>query len=220
MSIRYHDLNVGVTLGGGGGATAYPQYEIRGLHGSNQGDLRETLSCSVSGLAGAKCLLVVMHRAAITSVSNGMTFVYKTSDGWQWISIYEKIMQADSETYVVTQASSARICSISVLTSAETSVSYSGKIDAVSVDNYDLTIPAQSKVTLVALSDGYSSGKKRKSGPYVYSYQSLESSISWRLCVAIVNNLSSVTISNAYSTGSQDMYNNWHAYLFTLERSA
>ena len=221
MSIKYHDLNVGVTLGGGGGGggNVDPQYEIAGFHGAIAGDSSASLSCAVSGSTGAKCLLVIMHRSEITSISNGMTLVHKTGDGWQWISVYEKVMQADSETYVITLASSARVCAASVLTSAETSVTYSGKIDAVSASNLALTIPPQNRVTLIAFSDGYNGNKRLPSGRYVYCLPAMTSASAWRLCVAVVNNVKSFTLSNS-SSPTADIYNNYHAYLFTLERQS
>lgn len=145
----YSMVNVSVN---GGGACSLLKY-----FGSYEGDSVSSLTCQVSnGKSGCKCALIIMHRSSISSVSNGMEFKIKTTEGWQYISVYEKIMQSDSETYQVSFSSSGRASACAVLLRADQTV---GEYTAVSVRQnasthiYDL--PAVTSTKIAVINHGY-----------------------------------------------------------------
>lgn len=109
----YSPVNVNVSGGGGGNTLLYDYGE---LFGDVSGVATTSLAVTLKDHSGYKALIIIMHRGAVT-VSGGAVLVNSTkSENYnQWISIYEVTKNDNSTiTCTITQASSARMCAVTM----------------------------------------------------------------------------------------------------------
>lgn len=115
MSVKYHDANVGVTLGGGGGGggqTLIGVYQV-GYFGSAGGTTATSLTVDINGYSGMYALISVMHRDTLTAPADCTLLDFTSYDGGQsltqYVSVFKCPIDSSAKSLTFTQASSARI---------------------------------------------------------------------------------------------------------------
>lgn len=116
---------------GGGSPSTIPQLAF----GVSVGDPYasegyQSRSITTTGHVGEKAIFVVLHREELT-VDESWELIDTKSQEWsvsdsgtQYISIYQKIIEADTETYTITTENSTRKCCYCYYVPANTSLEY------------------------------------------------------------------------------------------------
>lgn len=88
----------------------------------------QSRSITTTGHVGEKAIFVVLHREELTVDESWELIDTKSQEysdsGTQYISIYQKIIEADTETYTITTENSTRKCCYCYYAPANTSLEY------------------------------------------------------------------------------------------------
>lgn len=143
-----------------GGSSDPFLYSFYNFFGNPEGTASTSLSCTIEGPIGKKAILIVMHRDSIT-VSGGMTLVNSetTESRYQWISLYEKILESESESITITQNSNVRMCACSMCVNADTTFSAPvQQANDANISAYRYTIAPSEKIRLAVINNNWSGG--------------------------------------------------------------
>lgn len=202
--------------GGGGGGLMIDRIQYQGSSG---GASTSRLSCTITGQAGETALLAVMHRAAITSITNNPELVYNSGStgGWQFVSIYKWTLAASSETVVITTASSERICAVSLTVAELNSLSEPTMYHLRSETGtkyFDIANNTD-KYKLFVISDGYGGNwNLYNTGQNIIGV--LGQLAKERLVAGFILSPNTVTFTNTGTVNGTDDYNNCKAFVFDV----
>lgn len=221
-----------ITLGGGSGGGGGGELlgEIINSAGSCFGDTggaaTDTLTVELSGDVGELAVLVLMHRDVVT-LDVGMTLVDSTANSYgQYISVYTKVMTSSVETVTVTQASSVRMCALTMYMRAGTAIGapVPQEMDAGS-NTYQYTIDRSDGPSLVVINDAYTvSSSSSLSHTITGEAESLQPDISTtagiRLAAFVVQEGSGSVVWTESTTADADsrLYN--RAFIYPLSGTA
>ena len=216
---------VTVNVSGSGGSNI--KYAGDAYFGDYDGTVVSSLSCTIKGAVGAYAVLVIMHRDSIT-LPSGWTLVDNrvnpktsaTGNINQEISIYKKQMTAASETVVISQSSSARMCATSFIFGSDINISYLQTLEMDDYSTYRYTVPPQNGPVLFCMSNPYAGNASinlspvnitiGKDGPF-----SNLSNVTIRQLASIINSpIDSIFLFNTTTTENDKAIN--RAYLYSL----
>lgn len=115
----------------GGSPSTIPQLVFGVSAGEPYGSPARSISITTTGHVGEKAIFVVLHREELT-VDESWELIDTKSQEWsisggsgtQYISIYQKIIEADTETYTITTEDSTRKCCYCYYAPANISLEY------------------------------------------------------------------------------------------------
>lgn len=152
---------VEVTVTGGGGIAPFV-YEVGSFFGDPSGSSGASLSVALNGTAGTRAIIIIEHREAIT-VPAELVLVDCTvlPNFVQYISVYERVLDAASETYTVSTLNGGTYLSACVfLIPADYTVSPTPSLREFDsgASNYRYTVQPGQNPQLCVVSNAYASG--------------------------------------------------------------
>ncbi len=208
-----------------GGSGAELDGEIVNSAGSYFGDTggtaATTLTVELAGEAGELAVLVLMHRDAVT-LDVDMTLVNSRVNNYgQYISIYTKLLTASGVTVTVTQASSVRMCALTMVMRAGTVIGTPTEqaMDS-SASTYQYTVARSNGPCLVVINDTYTSSSSTLTHTITGEYESLQPDISGttgvRLAAFVVQYGSGSVVWTESATANTDSRSYNRAYIYPL----
>lgn len=192
-------------------------FDLGSNFGGTNGTAGNSLYISLSGHVGNKAFLIIEHRDTIT-LSNAWTLVdSRKNDGYnQWISIYSKIVQNSSETYNISQSSSAVMLAYTVYFPESTNLSFYDNVYMnTSETRYEYICPHANFPLLVIMNNRYASSSDSTS--YLVTPKSVGFCNQGRIRadVIIQQTLSNMKIHYDIARDSDQQYNQTFRYKIT-----
>lgn len=216
-----------VTVNVSGGSGSNVKYAGDAYFGDYEGTNASSLSCTITGAVGAYAVFVIMHRDTITLPSGWVLIDNKvnpktsaTGNINQEISIYKKQMTGASETVVITQASSVRMCATSFIFGSDVNISYLQTLEMDDYSTYRYTVPPQNNPVLFCMSHVYAGNANVNLSPANITIGkngafSILSSVTIRQLASIINSpINSIFLFNTTAAENDKAVN--RAYLYSL----